>query len=217
VSSTAFTPFRSCYYLLYQCLVPNPREGLSLLVQHCNVPDDFERNILSGGIPRLCNQGILNYLLIVLRKDKEFLKFWNVLKLLTDQSELRNVVERVQKGMTNVCKYVCTCTQMCAYTGNMWIPARVHQYMLDSVGAGKSICLYVHTVHMYQIQWHSKHWCSHSLIKMRNLSLSMKRKWYLQKTNILIKLSQYLLHTLTWQSGVPYLLCFVARKYLSIR
>ena len=96
--STAFTPFRSCYYLLYQCLVPNPREGLSLLVQHCNVPDNFERTILSGGIPRLCNQGVLNYLLIILRRDKDFVKFWNVVKLLIDQPELRKAVERIQKG-----------------------------------------------------------------------------------------------------------------------
>ena len=98
LSSTAFTPFRSCYYLLYQCLVPNPREGLSLLVQHCSVPDDFERTILSGGIPRLCNQGILNYLLIVLRRDRDFVKFWNVVKLLIDQPELRKAVERLEKG-----------------------------------------------------------------------------------------------------------------------
>ncbi|XP_065903832.1 uncharacterized protein [Dysidea avara] len=95
----AFTPFRSCYYLLYQCLVPNPREGLSLLVQHCSVPDDFERSILSGGIPRLCNQGILNYLLIILRRDKDFVKFWNIMKLLIDKPELRIVVERIQKGI----------------------------------------------------------------------------------------------------------------------
>ena len=98
ISSTAFTPFRSCYYLLYQCLVPNPREGLSLLVQHCSVPDDFERTILSGGIPRLCNQGILNYLLIILRRDRDFVKFWNVVKLLIDQPELRKAVERIQNG-----------------------------------------------------------------------------------------------------------------------
>ena len=104
---TAFTPFRSCYYLLYQCLVPNPREGLSLLVQHCSVPDDFERSILSGGIPRLCNQGILNYLLIILRRDKDFVKFWNIMKLLIDKPELRIVVERIQKGyMTRACTHV---------------------------------------------------------------------------------------------------------------
>ena len=79
-------------------MVPNPREGLSLLVQHCSVPDNFERVILSGGIPRLCNQGILNYLLIILRRDKDFVKFWNVVKLLIDQPELRKAVERIQKG-----------------------------------------------------------------------------------------------------------------------
>ena len=112
LSSTAFTPFRSCYYLLYQCLVPNPREGLSLLVQHCSVPDDFEWTILSGGIPRLCNQGILNYLLIILRRDRDFVKFWNVVKLLIDQPELRKAVERIQNS-TYVCiAFVCCSRSM---------------------------------------------------------------------------------------------------------
>ena len=126
VSSTAFIPFRSCYYLLYQCLVPNPREGLSLLVKHCSVPDDFERNILSGGVPRQCNQGILNYLLIKLRRDKDFVKFWNIMKLLVDQPVLRKAVERIQKGMTNACMYVCICT------GNV----RAHACVYQTTNAG---------------------------------------------------------------------------------
>ena len=117
--------------MLYQCLVPNPREGLSLLVKHCSVPDDFERNILSGGIPRQCNQGILNYLLIILRRDKDFVKFWNIVKLLIDQPELRKAVERIQKSTCTVyviqyahmlythmcvCAYmhVCVCARACA-------------------------------------------------------------------------------------------------------
>ena len=90
-------PFRSCYYLLYQCLVPNTREALSLLVQHYSVPKDFKRSILSGENPRVCNQGILNYLLIVLRRDKDITKFWKVLQSLTNQPELRKVIGQVQK------------------------------------------------------------------------------------------------------------------------
>jgi len=70
---------------------------------------------LSGGIPRLCNQGILNYLLIVLRKDKDFVKFWNVVKLLTDQPELRKAVERIQKGT------VCICSTMYVYLNNVFV------------------------------------------------------------------------------------------------
>ena len=81
-----FIPFQSSYYLLYQCLVPNTREALSLLVQHYSVPKDFERSILSGENPRVCNQGILNYLLIVLRRDKDFGKFWKIVKLMINQS-----------------------------------------------------------------------------------------------------------------------------------
>jgi len=50
----------------------------------------------------VCNQGILNYLLILLRTDKDYVKFWNIVKLLIDQPELRKAVERVQKGNIKV-------------------------------------------------------------------------------------------------------------------
>ena len=85
--------------MLYQCLVPNTREALSLLVQHYSVPKDFERSILSGENPRVCNQGILNYLLIILRRDKDFVKFWHVIKSLVNHPKLREVIQRVQRGM----------------------------------------------------------------------------------------------------------------------
>ena len=103
-----FIPFQSCYHLLYQCLVPNTSEALSLLVQHYNVPDDFERIILSGENLRVCNQGILNYLLIVLRRDKDFVKFWNTVKLMTNHLELKTTVEQIQKGIVcmNACGYI---------------------------------------------------------------------------------------------------------------
>ena len=94
-----FIPFGSCYYLLYQCLVPNTREALSLLVQHYSVPKDFERSVLSGENSRVCNQGILNYLLIMLRTDKKFPKFWKVLKTMIKQPLLRSAVEEIQRGI----------------------------------------------------------------------------------------------------------------------
>ena len=97
--STVFIPFQSCYYLLYQCLVPNTREALSLLVQHYNVPKDFERSILSGENLRVCNQGILNYLLIVLRRDKDLGKFWKTVKLMVNHPELEKAIEHVQEGI----------------------------------------------------------------------------------------------------------------------
>ena len=88
---------QSCYYLLYQCLVPNTREALSLLVQHYNIPKHFERSILSGENPRVCNQGILNYLLMKLSADKDLEKFWNILAAMIKQPELRVAVERIRK------------------------------------------------------------------------------------------------------------------------
>ena len=97
-SYVGFIQFRSCYYLLYQCLVPNTKEALSLLVQHYSVPKDFERIILLGGNPRVCNQGMLNYLLIKLRTDKDYVKFFYVLKAMINHPELRVIVERIQRG-----------------------------------------------------------------------------------------------------------------------
>ena len=97
--STVFIQFQSCYYFLYQCLVPNTRKALSLLVQHYSVPKQFESSILLGKNPRLCNQGVLNYLLIVLRADKKgFGKFWKVLKTMVKQPLLRSAVEEIQKS-----------------------------------------------------------------------------------------------------------------------
>ena len=100
-----FIPFQSCYYLLYQCLVPNTREALFLLVQHYSVPEDFEETILSGQTSRVCNQGILNYLLIILKTDNKFAKFWKVLKTMIKQPLLRSAVEEVQRG-TCLCIYI---------------------------------------------------------------------------------------------------------------
>ena len=75
---------------------------MSLLVQHYSVPKDFERSILSGENPRVCNQGILNYLLIVLRKDKNFDKFWKILKAMIKEPVLRRAVEEIQRGIYSV-------------------------------------------------------------------------------------------------------------------
>ena len=51
-----------------------------------------------GENPRVCNQGILNYLLIVLRSDKDFMKFWKVVKLMINQPALEEAANQVQKG-----------------------------------------------------------------------------------------------------------------------
>ena len=56
---------------------------------------------MSGENPRVCNQGILNYLLIKLRGDNNIFQFWNTVKSMIAQPELRNAVDRVQKGITN--------------------------------------------------------------------------------------------------------------------
>ena len=53
---------------------------------------------MSGGNPRVCNQGILNYLMIKLRTDRNYVKFYGVLKAMINHPELRVAVERIQKG-----------------------------------------------------------------------------------------------------------------------
>ena len=57
---------------------------------------------MSGENPRVCNQGILNYLLIVLRRDKNFEKFWKALKLIIKQPELRRIIEQVHEGNIHI-------------------------------------------------------------------------------------------------------------------
>ena len=76
---------------------------------------------MSGGIPRLCNQGILNYLLIILRRDKDFAKFWNVVKLLVNQPELRKAVERIQKSMLKVIVYIHTPSHLLYIINNVCV------------------------------------------------------------------------------------------------
>ena len=53
---------------------------------------------MSGENPRVCNQGILNYLLIALRRDKDFMKFWKVVKSMINQPALEEAANQVQKG-----------------------------------------------------------------------------------------------------------------------
>ena len=58
---------------------------------------------MSGENPRVGNQGILNYLLIKLRTDKDSVKFWSTVTAMIKEPELRTAVERVkrQKGALN--------------------------------------------------------------------------------------------------------------------
>ena len=46
----------------------------------------------------MCNQGILNYLLIKLRTDKDFVKFWKVVRMMINQPELEEAIKQAQEG-----------------------------------------------------------------------------------------------------------------------
>ena len=69
---------------------------------------------MSGENPRLCNQGILNYLLIILRRDKNFVKFWRIIKLMINEPALEKAVEQLQKSKANVWYTLVGCFEMCS-------------------------------------------------------------------------------------------------------
>ena len=52
------------------------------------------------------NQGILNYLLIVLRRDKDLGKFWKIVNSMVNQPKLEEAIKQVQKGI-HICNAEC--------------------------------------------------------------------------------------------------------------
>jgi len=43
---------------------------------------------------RICNQGLLNYLLIELRKDRDLPRFWETVMMIIEELELKKTVEK---------------------------------------------------------------------------------------------------------------------------
>ena len=79
---------------------------------------------MSGENPRVCNQGILNYLLIELRRDKDFAKFREVLKLMIYQPELKKTTEIVLKGICMHGKLSAICNEV--------LKSQVHNLLIES-------------------------------------------------------------------------------------
>ena len=81
--------FRCSYYLLYQSFMPTM---LHVIRQRYTVPESFEIFILKQSNWRTINQSLLNYLLIELRKDRDLTKFWGTLIMMTEEPQLKKVV-----------------------------------------------------------------------------------------------------------------------------
>ena len=52
----------------------------------------------------MCIQGLLNYLLIELRKDKNLPKFWETVMMIIEELELKKAVEKYSQKRP-ICKY----------------------------------------------------------------------------------------------------------------
>ena len=97
-----FSPFQRSYYLLYQSFPPNPKRSLAVIIQRYNVPTGFEAQVLQQSSLRICNQGVLNYLLIELRKDRDLLKFWDTVRMVIEDLELKKAIEKYK--LQQICK-----------------------------------------------------------------------------------------------------------------
>ena len=96
INSLDFSPFQRSYYLLYQSFPPDPRRSLAVITQRYKLPDDFETQMLQQSNRHTCNQGMLNYLLIQLRRDRDLSKFWDTMKAVIEDRELKRVVEKYE-------------------------------------------------------------------------------------------------------------------------
>jgi len=77
--------------------------GLAVISQRHSLPHNVQTDILQQPSFRICNQSILNYLLIELRNNKDLVKFWDTVKALTQFPALKELMDkyRVQFGMFN--------------------------------------------------------------------------------------------------------------------
>ena len=75
--------------------------GLAVISQRHSLPHNVQTDILQQPSFRICNQSILNYLLIELRNNKDLVKFWDTVKALTQFPVLKELMDkyRVQFGM----------------------------------------------------------------------------------------------------------------------
>ena len=76
------------YFLLYNSIIPNCRITLPVLHQYYNIGKDMEDYILHGTSAKVCVQRLLNFLLVSLDVEKNYMKFCSVINLITVMTTL---------------------------------------------------------------------------------------------------------------------------------
>ena len=75
------------YSLLYQSLIPNCKLTLHTLRQHISISDNIEQYIVNPASHRTRCQRLINFLLIHLYSEKDYMQFcyhFNIISVLTD-------------------------------------------------------------------------------------------------------------------------------------
>ena len=83
------------YYLLYNSIIPNCRITLPILHQYYNISRDVEDYILTGETARDRIKNLLNFLLVCLDSDKDYMKFCVVINSI---SVMTNLSHRMIEG-----------------------------------------------------------------------------------------------------------------------
>ena len=76
------------YYVLCNSIIPNCRITLPILHQYYNISKDMEDYILLGTSAKVCVQRLLNFLLVSLDMEKDYVKFCDVINLVTVMTTL---------------------------------------------------------------------------------------------------------------------------------
>ena len=90
------------YYLIHNSIIPNCRITLPILHQYYTVSRDVEDYILTGTTAKVCVQRLINFLLVNLDNEKDYMKFCVVINSI---SVMTNLPYRMIAG-TYICTYV---------------------------------------------------------------------------------------------------------------
>ena len=77
------------YSLLYQSLIPNCKLTINTLRQHISISDNIEQYIVGATSHRTSCQRLINFLLIHLYSEKDYMQFCyflNIISVMTDLS-----------------------------------------------------------------------------------------------------------------------------------
>ena len=77
------------YSLLYQSLIPNCKLTINTLCQHISISDNIKQYILGAASHRTSCQRLINFLLIHLYSEKDYMQFCyhlNIISVMTDLS-----------------------------------------------------------------------------------------------------------------------------------